>query len=372
MNAPANVVAPGSVLQICLSQGWGGLEMYPIRVGKGLVERGWRVFGLALAGSRVASDMKAAGFEVFEAASRNQAILRLPALLRWMKQSGIQIVHCHKSSDLLLAALLGTISSFRLIFTEHMGSKRPKKDPLHRWIYGKVDRVLSISDETLRRNRAALPLPAERIQRLWLGTELTSCEEEPALIRGELGIPTGPLIGMVGRFSPGKGQRELLEAFALLRTEFPDLQLLLVGGTLATEGAEEPLVTELERDIAQRQLGGAVHFSGFRRDTARMLQAMDVVVIPSHNEAFGLTVIEAMAAGKPIVGATTGAVPEVLGGVGLLADPFQPQVIAGQIKVLLRDPELSERLGKLARERAEQEFDMSQHLKALCMHYRQR
>lgn len=103
-----------------------------------------------------------------------------------------------------------------------------------------------------------------------------------------------------------------------------------------------------------------------------MLQAMDVVVIPSHNEAFGLTVIEAMAAGKPIVGATTGAVPEVLGGVGLLADPFQPQVIAGQIKVLLRDPELSERLGKLARERAEQEFDMSQHLKALCMHYRQR
>lgn len=372
MNAPANVVAPGSVLQICLSQGWGGLEMYPIRVGKGLVERGWRVFGLALAGSRVASDMKAAGFEVFEAASRNQAILRLPALLRWMKQSGIQIVHCHKSSDLLLAALLGTISSFRLIFTEHMGSKRPKKDPLHRWIYGKVDRVLSISDETLRRNRAALPLPAERIQRLWLGTELTSCEEEPALIRGELGIPTGPLIGMVGRFSPGKGQRELLEAFALLRTEFPDLQLLLVGGTLATEGADEPFVTELECDIAQRQLGGVVHFSGFRRDTARMLQAMDVVVIPSHNEAFGLTVIEAMAAGKPIVGATTGAVPEVLGGVGLLAEPLQPQVIAAQIKVLLRDPELSDRLGKLARERAEQEFDMSQHLKALCMHYRQR
>ena len=90
-----------------------------------------------------------------------------------------------------------------------MGSKRPKKDPLHRWIYGKVDRVLSISDETLRRNPFALPLPAERIQRLRLGTELTSCEEEPALIRGELGIPTGPLIRMVGRFSPGKGQREL-------------------------------------------------------------------------------------------------------------------------------------------------------------------
>ena len=358
-----------AILHICLSQGWGGLEMYPIRVGKELIERGWRLFGLALTGSRVAVDMKAAGFEVIEVPSRNQAILRLPALLSWMKQSGIQLVHCHKSSDLLLAALLGTFSSFRLIFTEHMGSKRPKKDLLHRWIYGKVDRVLSISDETLKRNRAALPLPAERIQRLWLGTELTSCEEEPALIRGELGIAGGHLIGMVGRFSPGKGQSELLDAFALLRAEFSDLQLLLVGGTLAAEGADEPFVAELERDIAQRQLGDAVHFSGFRRDTARMLQAMDVVVIPSHNEAFGLTVIEAMAAGKPIVGASTGAIPEILGDSGLLANPLSANEMASEIGLLLSAPEARDRFGSLARHRAEMEFGMPQHLDALVKIY---
>lgn len=344
--------------------------MYPIRVGQRLVERGWRVFGLALTGSRVAADMKAAGFEVFEAASRNQAMLRLFVLLSWMKRNDIHLVHCHKSSDLLLAALLKSFYSYRLVFTEHMGSKRPKKDPLHRWIYGKVDLVLAISDETLRRNRAALPLPPERIQRLWLGTDLTYCEESPGVIRDELGIAAGPLIGMVGRFSPGKGQRELLDAFTLLRAEFTDLQLLLVGGKLASEGADEPFVIELERDIARKKLTDVVHLPGFRRDTARMLQAMDVVVIPSHNEAFGLTVIEAMAAGKPIVGATTGAVPEVLGGVGLLAEALQPKSIAGQVKAVLQNSELSARLGKLASERAEQEFDMSRHLDALCNHYR--
>ena len=88
------------------------------------------MFGLALAGGR-APVMKAAGLRCLR---RHHAIRPSCAclLLRWMKQSGIQIVHCHKSSDSLLAALLGTISSFRLIFTEHMGSKRPKKDPLHR------------------------------------------------------------------------------------------------------------------------------------------------------------------------------------------------------------------------------------------------
>lgn len=356
-------------MQICLSQGWGGLEMYPIRVGTGLLERGWRVFGLALAGSLVARDMKAAGFEVFEVVSRNQALWRLPALLRWMKRNDIHLVHCHKSSDLLLAALLKSFYSYRLIFTEHMGAKRPKKDLLHRWIYGKVDRVLSISDETLIRNRAALPLPAERIQRLWLGTELAHCEEAPALIRHELGIPDGPLIGMVGRFSRGKGQRELLDAFALLRTKFTDLQLLLVGGKLAAEGADEAFVAELEREIARRQLGAVVHLPGFRRDTARMLQAMDVVTIPSHNEAFGLTVIEAMAAGKPIVGAPTGAIPEVLGGAGLLAESLLPEAFSLQIKLLLEDNKLREHSGTQARIRAEQEFGMSQHLDKLCQHY---
>lgn len=339
--------------------------MYPIRIGKGLVERDWRVFGLALAGSRIAADMRGAGLEVFEVASRGRAILQLPALLRWMKRNGISVVHCHKSGDLLLAALLKSCTPFRLLFTEHMGAKRPKKDPLHRWIYGKVDRVLAISDETLKRNRAALPLPAERIQRLWLGTELQRCEESPAAIRLELGIPDGPLIGMVGRFSRGKGQGELLQAFALLAHEFPDLRLLLVGGKLGTEGADEAFVAELEARVRHEGWQERVLFSGFRRDTARMLRAMDVVAIPSHNEAFGLTVIEAMAAEKPIVGATTGAVPEVLGESGLLADPRDPAAIAARLRRLLHSAQLAAELATSARTRAEKEFGLERHLDVL-------
>ncbi|EKP0306670.1 glycosyltransferase family 4 protein [Aeromonas veronii] len=343
--------------------------MYPIRVGKGFVERGWRVFGLALAGSRIARDMRAAGLDVFEVSSRARALLQLPALLRWIKRNGIGVVHCHKSSDLLLAALLKSCHPCRLIFTEHMGAKRPKKDLLHRWIYGKVDRVLAISDETLKRNRAALPLPPERISRLWLGTELKRCNEDPGTIRQELGIPADLLIGMVGRFSPGKGQRELLDAFCLLRAEFADLQLLLVGGKLASEGAHELFVAEIEQLITARGLQTVVHLCGFRHDTSRMLQAMDVVVIPSHNEAFGLTVIEAMASGKAIVGANTGAIPEILGDSGLLANPLNAKEIASEIGLLLNAPEERYRLGSLARHRAEMAFGMPQHLDALVKIY---
>lgn len=358
-------MTPPALLHICLSQGWGGLEMYPIRTGKGMLGRGWRVFGLALRGSQVAAGMREAGIEVLEVGSRAEALLRLPLLLRWLRQREIGVVHCHKSGDLLLAALLKSWHPLRLIFTEHMGVRRPKRDWLHRWIYGKVDLVLSISDETLRRNRIALPLPAERFRRLWLGTELQGCSEPAAAIRRELGLPDGPLIGMVGRFSRAKGQGELLKAFILLLARYPTAQLLLVGGKLATEGANEPFVAELQGFIDEHQLAERVHLTGFRRDTRRLLQAMDVVVIPSHNEAFGLTVIEAMAAGKPIVGADSGAIPEVLGEAGLLANVFDPAALAQQIMRVLNDPELAASLQTQARLRAEQEFGLAAHLMRL-------
>ncbi|MGL5661667.1 MAG: glycosyltransferase, partial [Aeromonas sp.] len=96
---------------------------------------------------------------------------------------------------------------------------------------------------------------------------------------------------------------------------------------------------------------------------------MDVVAIPSHNEAFGLTVIEAMAAGKAIVGANTGAIPEVLAGVGLTADPHQATELAAQLRKLLRDSQLRTELGQQARRRAEQVFSMNHHLDALLVWY---
>jgi glycosyltransferase involved in cell wall biosynthesis len=358
------------LLHICLSKGWGGLEMYPLRVGSGMMERGWRLYGLALRGSKVAEGMKERGFEVFEVDSRGQALCQLLSLRRWLKARAIRLVHCHKSGDLLLGALLKSLLPLRLLFTEHMGVTRPKRDLLHRWIYGKVDLVLSISDETRRRNLKALPLPASRIERLWLGTDLATCEELPAGIRAELGVAQDALLlGVLGRIGRGKGQRDLLEAFLLLATRYPQLHLLIVGGTSASEGSDEAVVTALRQRAAEAGMSDRVLFTGFRRDTPRMLRVMDLVAIPSHNEAFGLTVIEAMAAGKAIVGASTGAVPEVLGEAGLLAVPTDPAALAAQIERLLVDEALRQQLGQAARARAEREFSMSHHLDELARRY---
>ncbi|WP_239685960.1 glycosyltransferase family 4 protein [Photobacterium swingsii] len=363
-----------AVLHICLSDGWGGLEMYPIRTGKALLEQNWQVLGLCLKGTRVAQGMKEAGMSIFEIDSKWDLFKKITTVHAWLKEHNTKLIHAHKSGDLVFAALLDTIASYRIIFTEHMGVTRPKKDLYHKWVYSHVDQILSISDETKARNLKALPVPADKIQRLWLGTEITPPITDTQLIsniRQELSIPPdAKVIGTLGRIGSGKGQLELLEAFIQLKAngEHPDVHLLIVGGLSKDEGSNEDVVQKLQSLTKQHQLEEFVHFSGFRRDTKNMLATMDIVAILSHNEAFGLTVIEAMAAGKLILGSNTGAIPEILGeGYPFTVNPHSSTDIASQFKAMTIEPNQYE---DYLLARATKHFSLKQHQYALCNIYR--
>ena len=363
-------------MHICLSSGWGGLEMYPSRIIPELQRQGWEVHGLALAGSRVADSLAAAGVTPLSVASRGGALLAVARILGYLRRHRIQVLHCHKSSDLRLVALLKTLRpSLRLFFTEHMGVTRPKKGLYHRWAYGKLSRLFSISEATRARNLKAFALPPERIQRLYLGIDPTpyAVHGDIDALRSELGAPPGALlIGLPGRLTPGKGQDIWLEALVRLAVRAPALHwhAVIIGGLHASEGSDEPYVAELEAKVAALGLGERVAFSGFRGDLPRLLRALDIVCIPSTNEAFGLTVIEAMAAGRPVIGADSGAIPELLdGAVGRLAAPDDPDAWAQQLEALADDPALRQQLGGAAEERVRRDFSLSAHVAALCDAY---
>lgn len=363
-----------AVLQVCLSKGWGGLEMYPIRIGIQLKARNWRVFGLALEGSRVAEEMKAAGFEVISVSSKRAAICQLLRLVKLLKDNDIPVMHCHKSGDLLIGALLKQFRRFKLIFTEHMGVTKPKKDLYHRWIYKQVDQLLAISDVTLARNRKALPIAIEKTRRLWLGTEVTPYplqqEEKNQLLKG-FGIhQDARIVGLIGRLCKGKGQRELIQAFAKLDPVENNYFLLLVGGLLENQGADPGEAEYLQQLAKSLNISNHVIFSGLRNDINVMLSLMDIVCVPSYNEAFGLTVIEAMAAGKAIIGANTGAIPEVLGDAGLFATPKNADEIAKQMYELLIQEELRFSLRDEAYKRADKLFKVEIHIKQLIEFYK--
>lgn len=150
----------------------------------------------------------------------------------------------------------------------------------------------------------------------------------------------GPLLVCPARVEADKGQDVLIEAARRLSSEFPTLRVWLAG-------REEPRYGARVREAA-RALDGRVSFLGRRGDARGLLALADVVVLPTFHEAFPRAVLEAMAAGKPVVASRVGGVPEAVvdGETGLLAAPGDPAALAAALEKLLREPALREKMGR--------------------------
>jgi sugar transferase (PEP-CTERM/EpsH1 system associated) len=157
----------------------------------------------------------------------------------------------------------------------------------------------------------------------------------------------------VGRFAPQKNHLLLVEAFALAVKEYPAMKLWLVG--------DGPLKPAVEKIIVEMGLERKVLFLGVRDDVPRLLAATDLFVLSSDYEGVPLSVLEAMAAGKPVVATAVGGVPELVedGVTGVLVPPRNPEALAKGILRLAKDADLRQRMGKAARERALERFDIS-------------
>lgn len=140
-----------------------------------------------------------------------------------------------------------------------------------------------------------------------------------------------------------KGQRVLIRAIGRLRETVPGIKLVLLGA-----GPDEALLRESAAGL------DCVQLEGFVEDVENYLAAFDVFAFPSHYEALGSTLLDAMAAGLPAVASRVGGIPEVVAHdrTGLLVPPGDPAALAGEIAALYADPQRRARLGAEARRRA--------------------
>ena len=367
------------VMQICLSDSWGGLEMYPGRVTPEFQRQGWEVHGIALEGSRVAESFRAAGVEPLTFRSRTAALFGVRKVLRYLKQHDIRVMHAHKSSDMRLGALSVSLwPDLRLFFTDHMGVKKPKKDPCHRWAYSKLQRLFSISQATYKPNLIAFPLPPERITQLYCGIDLTPYTEplsqkERTTLRSSLGISKDHFaIALPGRIDEAKGHMIWVQALARLGsyTDVPDWRGVIIGEAPRKGSVTGEFLDQLKAYIASLDLTDKIIFAGYRDDLAECLQVMDIVCVPSVNEALGLSVIEAMAAGCPLVGAASGAIPELIDrDRGLTSPPHDPGEWARNIYSLMIDHRLRIKFSGRAKDWALHKFNLDQHIAELCLFY---
>ncbi|MGC8879273.1 MAG: glycosyltransferase family 4 protein [Anaerolineae bacterium] len=188
----------------------------------------------------------------------------------------------------------------------------------------------------------------------------------PSAARAQLGLPeTGVLIGTVGRMQPWKGHHVFLKVAHRVSALLPDARFLIVGGQVFAADAD--YAERLHRLAHELGIAQRVHFAGHQTDVAPWLAAMDVFVHCSEAEPFGLVVVEAMAAARPVVAFADGGVPEIVldGETGILVMPGDVSHMAEAVAKLAVDRDLAQRVGRAGRERAETNFSATRYVRQI-------
>ena len=157
----------------------------------------------------------------------------------------------------------------------------------------------------------------------------------------------------IGRFSPQKNHRLLIEVFSMVIKECPNIFLWLVG-----DGELRPA---MEKIVADKGLKNRINFLGLREDVPKLLNNCDIFTLPSNWEGVPLTILEAMASGKPVVATSVGGVPELVenGISGILVRPRDAEVLAHALLRLAKDPSLCQSMGQMAQKKAIARFDIA-------------
>jgi glycosyltransferase involved in cell wall biosynthesis len=178
-------------------------------------------------------------------------------------------------------------------------------------------------------------------------------------VLAEFGFTEGdPVVGILARMRPEKDHATLLRAARIVINEMPRARFLIIG--------DGPLQSQLEALCDELRITANVHFGGARGDVARLLRAIDVFALTSTTECFPISVLEAMACGRPTVCTAVGGIPEMVshGETGYLVPPKNPHQLAARLASLLSDPQTAHRMGRAGRARIEAEFNLDRSVEA--------
>ena len=306
-------------------------------------------------------DFEALGVRVVNLNMKNRFdAFALSRLYRLVKREKFHILHTHLFRAHLFGLPIGKLAGIPVCISTVHNIEDYFSNPLIGFLlrrnYNFTHKIIAISTavkETIVKDIRVVP---DKIATIHYGLEYSS-KKTPVLktdIRHKLGIEEDiPLIGTVGRLAIQKGHRYLIEAFPTVKEEFPTAKLLIVGHD------DKGLREDLEGLIARLGLEGEVFLPGYL-DGVSVMNSIDVFVLPSLWEGLGLVLLEAMAAGKPIVASRVSAIPEIVidGETGILVPPKNPKALADAISNMLRNPERSREMGIKGQKRLVQEFSV--------------
>jgi glycosyltransferase involved in cell wall biosynthesis len=296
------------------------------------------------------------------------------ALRKALRRHHVSLVHCSDLMGANHAALAARLNGLPVLC--HIRSNFPDQISRRHTVPFRAVSHFAFVSKAARRNFARiLRVPESRgtVVYNWAPAPRTSSPDAQRVrqLRAELGCsPSTALVAMFARVAPQKDFETLIDAMALVVAEHPAARLALVGEHERPEACRL-YHRRLRERIAALTLESHVVWTGFRKDVDDLVHAADIVVLATHDEGFGLAIVEAMIRGRPVVATNVGGVPEIIddGETGVLHEHGDSRGLARAIVRLIGDPQLARALGERAQRAVRVRFSEDQTLGAVCTLY---
>lgn len=365
-----------NVLHLVTSPSKGGRELYCITLIEEMHKKGWNCFVYGIKNSYVINELEKKGIKtLYQTFGGRFHIKETLYLLRFIRENKIDVIHSHTRLDVTRGSLVTLGSKIPNIYSIYMGVA-PKTDFLHRFFHNRVDAFLSSSIFSNRQIQENFIVPAKKIFLSRYGRVLSNYnipDSFKAEIRAKHNVPEGTLIaGVMSRIDPGKGIREFVESYKLLPKEAQDKLIYVIMG--------EPTIGKMEKDgtplyeekskalsdyvdsfIADNNLEKKIVRLPFNKEYLKFMKAIDIFVLPSHDEMYSLSVLDAMIMGLPVIATSKGGTPEQVeeGVRGLLVPPKDAVSLSEAITRFTMDEELRNSCAKNGKDWALVEHDMN-------------
>jgi glycosyltransferase involved in cell wall biosynthesis len=332
---------PRKVGMVLNTLGFGGVPEAVLQLGTHLPADRFAVQVYVLKGEPAAPEsllrFQDSGLPVTVAGPSDGKIGAVAELADWLLRERIDILHCHSYRPNLYGRLAGALcrpQGLRIVAHYHnqyddKWSVDPAALRLERHLAGVTDAMVAVSQSVQNHMAKAIGTDPARITVIPNGIgadKIGYVDRDEA--RRHLGIAEGSLaIGLIGRICAQKGQEDLVSAALLLRDRMPEAVFLMIGAP-----EDERLHQSLRARIDAVGASNSVRFTGHLTQIALAYRGLDILAAPSRWEGFGLMLVEAMAAGLPIVATDAGAIPEVTGGAACLVPVADPGALADAIQ----------------------------------------
>ena len=365
---------PIHVAQFIDDLGFGGAQKLIVSFAEGVLKRSdIRLTVVCFRGKETQfyNDLQEMGVRVVTFSGRSLAdISRLYRVNKFVRQENFDVIHTHLSTSSIIGVLVGVLNGIPVISTIHSTrlAARVKGHPLRktlqililRWA---TTRVVAVGHEVALRNEGTLKRTLDVIPNAVPLINALDEEDRLALRKSLMTEIDASLVISVGSLNEAKGFHDLIQAFVDVHEHHPSALLVIAGGG--------ELFDVLQQLIADNGLSGSVKLLGQRGDVPALLAASDLFVSSSHWEGLPVAVLEAMAAGLPVIATEVGDTPNVLvEEAGVIVPPKEPALLGQAMNELLSNPERMQVMGQTGRNHVRTSYSLEEWIDKLNRLYR--